>query len=342
MAKQEKSWEEANFAGVKRDYNSTDGSAGGFLVPPQQWTGDIIETVYANTPILNFPGVVKLTGLAGDMPIPTDNGNLTAYHVSENGKPTVTSAALGQQWLRAKKLGCFSKVSNRLISYSNQAIENFIREKMGRDCAVEMSRGLTSGTGSNSEPKGIMQYANQMTTGFSAGTNGARFSTDMAWKLQQSLAAADEKRDSGAYAYLMRPEVLYGLLRERVIQYSGQARANGQPVFSNTLGMTREQLQSIYRASFGDTTQIAGTDTTGTSSTTSKVVYGDWSRFVLATFRDPIFRVSDVAGDGSTGSAFLEDQLYMVMFMEYDCAITRPSSFVMATGAECTDTNWTV
>src|SRR4030042_6206252 len=68
-----KHWDgEASFeARVCKDYNATDGSSGGFIVPPQIYQGDVIDVVYANTAILKMP-VLKFTGLKNDMPIPVD------------------------------------------------------------------------------------------------------------------------------------------------------------------------------------------------------------------------------------------------------------------------------
>jgi hypothetical protein len=203
-----------------------------------------------------------------------------------------------------------------------------------------MSYGLTVGSGVNGEPKGFVKYASEFTAGPAAATNGSRFSTDEAQALRMKLAAANELRDTNTYGYLMRPEVLFGLLRERIAQYSGQARANGQPVLAN-LFLDETTLRNALRASFGHTTQLSAAETAGSSSSCSTAYYGDWSLFAFADFREPRFNVSTVAGDGSTGSAFLDDQVYMVLFMEHDCAVLRGSAFTSKTGCETNDANWT-
>lgn len=323
----------------KRDFEADDGSKGGFLVPPELYSGDIIETTYKRTPILQMP-VLRLTGLKGDLPIPRDTGNLTAYWVSETGKPTKTDSSFALEWLRPKKLGVFTKVSNRLVASSNEAIEALIREKMSRDASVKLSDGLTNGKGAESEPKGILQETGNMTASTNAlATNGARFTVDKLLAMQQALAAADELRDDNGYGAIMRPEVYFGMLRERIRQYSAQSYKDGAPILPGTLVMDASAIESATGVRIGHTTQIA-TSTKGTSTTCSKVILGYWPYFAYASWRDPVFRVSDVAGDGGTGSAFLEDQLYMVMFMECDCRLLRPAAFTYVDDAETTESSW--
>lgn len=320
---------------ICKDYNASDGSDGGFLVPPQIYQGDIIDTVYANTAILKLP-VLKLTGLKGDMPIPVDNGNLTAYHVGETEAPTKTASSFKLEYLRPKKIGVYIRVSNRLLDQTSNAIAAIVKNKMALDAAVELSRGLTNGIGANSEAAGLLSFYNGMTGKGNLSANGARFQIDNLAQMKQLLAAANELRDGNTNGAIMRPEVFYGMLRERVEMYSGQANKKGQP-YAGLLNRQAD-IESALGLKIEATTQVP-TGAVGTSSTCSKVIVGDFSKFIYASFRDPVFKVSDVASDGTT-SAFLTDQSYMVMFMEYDCNCLRPTAFCGKDGAETLESNW--
>ena len=237
----------------------------------------------------------------------------------------------------------FCKISNRLIAYSNYAIETLIRDKMSRDASVELSRGLTLGLGTESQPQGLMQATNLagMTDAGNAGTNGGKFTIDHLMKMKTALAAVNELRDTNSYGSLMRPEVFYGMLRERITQYSTQSRGRGAPIVPGSLVLDPGTIQNSVGMQIGHTTQLSATETQGTSETSSTVVAGDFSKFVYASFRDPIFRVSDVAGDGGTGSALLDDQLYLVMFLECDSRLLRKSAFAKLIGAETLESSWT-
>lgn len=322
---------------VCKDYNAADGSSGGFLVPPEIYKGDVIDTVYANTAIMKMP-VLKFENLKGDLPIPVDSGNLTAYHLSETEAPTRTSASFELKWLRPKKIGIYVRVSNRLLDQTNNAIEMIVKNKMALDASVELSRALTNGIGANSEGAGIYSFYNSMTGTANLAANGRRFTIDDLADMKQTLAAANELRDTNTYGAIMRPEVKWGMIREKTEIYSGQPARNGHPKLPSLL-IDQNVIESATKLLIGDTTQVP-LNTVGDSSTNSRVIVGDWSKFVYASFRDPIFRVSDVASDSSGRSALLNDEIFMVMFFEYDCNCLRPAAFTGRGGAETNKSNW--
>lgn len=320
-----------------KDYNASDGSSGGFIVPPQIYQGDVIDVVYANTAILKMP-VLRFTNLKGDMPIPVDDGHLSAYSLGETEAPGKSSASFKLEWLRPKKIGVYVRVSNRLLEQTNNAIEMIVKGKMSLDAAVELARCLTNGKGSDSEGKGILQFYSKMTGTKSISTNGKRFSIDDLASMKQALAVANELRDTNTYGTIMHPSALWGMLRETVEMYSAQTNGKGAPKVGKLL-IDKATIQDALKLSIEDTTQIP-MSTVGNSTACSKVITGDWSKFVYASFRDPIFRVSDVASDSTGRSALLNDELFMVMFFEYDCNCLRPAAFCGRDGAETTETSW--
>ena len=327
--------------GIRRDMTAIDGSSGGFLIPPEVYMGEIIEPVYANTAMLKLP-TMKLTGLRGDMPIPVDSQHLTGYWVGESKKPTKSDGAWQLQWLRPKKAGVFSKVSNRLLSFSNYDLGAEIKKKMTMDMSILLSAALTSGSGSDYTPRGLLADIASMTASTALGTNGARFSVTDLLYLKMALAAVNELRDTPTYGALMHPNAYFGMLTERVpTATSGMSTKNGIPLQAGTFGLLDPiAVENAVKFKIEHTTQIPATNAKGTSTTCSTVVAGDFSKFCFATFRDPIFRVSDVAGDGSTGSAFLDDQLYLVMFLEVDSRMLRAAAFSYVNDAETKPSNW--
>ena len=330
---------------VIKDYQATDGSEGGFLIPPEI-TQQIIDTVWPQMPIMNMP-VMKIEGLRGELPVPSITAKAQGYHVGENGRPAKSEGALGLRWLRPKKVAAFSKQSQRLLYQTSGVSDKIISYLLSQGLAVEFNRGLTNGVGSNSEPKGLLQYTGMTTvsspisnTTLAIGSNGGRFTIDNAAQLQSALAAADELRDTQTYGFLMRPEVLWGMKRERVQMYSGASSKAGLPVNPLITLMSDDQIKNALGYPFKHTTQIPANTTKGTSSTCSTALFGDWSLFWTAFWRDLEFKVSDVAADGQGGSAFLDDQLYMVVFQEYDCQLMRETAFSKITDCETNENNW--
>jgi HK97 family phage major capsid protein len=324
---------------VCKDYAADSGQTGSFIVPPQIYQGDVIDVVYANTAMLKMPSILKLEGLKGDLPIPCDNGHLSAYHLGETEAPTKSSATFSLKKLTPKKIGVFVPVSNRLLDQTNNAIEMIVKNKMGLDASVELSRGLTEGKGTDSEGKGLFTYYSEMTGTGNIAANGARFTIDDLADMLMSLDNVNEYRDTNTYGAIMHPSVLWGMLREKAIMYSGQNQKNGMPKIPQLM-LSKEDIQNAVGLQIEKTTQVSKY-TLGTGGATStKVVVGDMSKFVYASFRDPIFRVSDVASDASGNSAFLKDQLFMVMFLEYDCLCMRPAAFTGRGGAQTDKARW--
>ena len=287
-------------------------------------------------PILQMPGVMRLNGLFGDLPVPRVTSRNTGYHVGENAKPTESNAALALEWLRPKKVGGFTKQSNRLLWQSRGIADTLIKQLLSEAVAIEQHAKLCTGSGSESQPLGVFSTGNMTTTLAGATINliGTALKTDDLIEMAQALAAVNEQRDTPTYAALTHPNVAYGLLRQMVKTYAAQNRKDAMPLPFGSLGPTMKGIEEYCGYTIKHSTHVPATDASGSSTTCSRFLYGDWSKYWYATWRDPIFRVSDVASDGSTGSAFLDDQLYMVMFLEYDAKIMRSSAFALKTGIE--------
>lgn len=257
-AEANKFWEkEAGFEDrICKDYSSSSGETGSYLVPPQIYQGDVIDTVYANTAVMKMP-VMKFTNLKSDIPIPVDNGHLTAYHVGETEAPTKSESSFGLKWLRPKKIGVYVRISNRLLYETSNAIEMIVKGKMALDAAVELSRGLTDGRGSDSEPMGIDRYYDQFTGIKNISANGRRWTIDDIAAQKQALAGANELRDTATYGTIMHPSVEWGMLREKTEMYTGQTSGKGQPILGKIIldkgiieNALRQKLKAPHRYRF--------------------------------------------------------------------------------------------
>lgn len=325
----------------KRDYNATDGSSGGFLVP-SEISSTVIDATIANMPIGNIPNLLKLTNLTGEMFIPKIVTRNTGYMVAENTAPTKSTGSFGGVWLRPKKLGVFTKQSNRLLYQTKGVSDMLIKRCITEAAALKWHDQLINGSGAASEVKGLLQYSGMTTTingDAISPTNGRQFLGDDALNMITALEEVDEITDANQAAFLMRPVVLRGMQRERVKMYAAQSRANAAGLYPNVYP-TKQGISDYLGAGIYTTSQISASNTQGTSTTSSKVLCGNWSLFAVGSWRDPVFKVSDVASDGSTGSAFLDDQFYAVMFIEFDAALLRETALALFEGAETKPSSW--
>lgn len=331
-------------AAQKRDATGADGAYGEYLIP-QEIADDVITLAMARTPILQM-GTTVLKGLTADLAINRVAGRPTGYWVGENAAPTKEDTIFGQTWLRPKKAGAFSKVSNRLIYQSRGVADMIIRRELATAMGLQINQGLTSGLGTSFQPKGIFNQPNFTTTtvtcvdSASVSTDGGRFRATDAAEMEMDLDVANELVDGGKFGYLMRPEVKSGLKRERVIMYSGGAEATGLPADIMNPLMSDARLREVLGYDFKTSTQVPKNLTKGSSTTLSSVVFGNWEYFYVGMWRDFVMKVSEHASDAGGKSAFTEDQLYIVCFQEIDCEVVRPTAFTKIVDAETLKANW--
>lgn len=308
---------------------AADGSQGGFLIP-EEVTNEIIDMTIADMPIMSL-GPTMLRGLVGDLPIPTVTARPTGYMVSETEAPTKSKAAFGEVMFRPKKAGAFVKQSKRLIYQSRGVAEPLIRKLISESLALKMEEMFINGSGTDKQPEGVLNGSNY-TTGE---TVSGRFRFDHLRKLLKRLDVADELKPTSKIGVLMRPEVLWGLKGQEVLQYSGQTAGSGMPIWAQNLLVTDAAIQDQYNVKLAKSTLVPFSS--GTYATT---LVGNFSQFYIGMWRGFRLLASDVAGDGSTGSAFLQDQLYIVAFQEFDSHVTRGSAFTTGANCETNESNW--
>lgn len=231
-------WKDAGFekevidaaTAKRKDAVGSDGAYGGYLIP-QEIGDEVISLAVARTPILQM-GATILSGLTADLAVNRVTGRPAGYWVGENTAPTKEDTTFGQTWLRPKKVGAFSKISNRLIYQSRGVADKVIRQELSIAMSLQMNQGLTNGKGTEYQPKGILNQPNTTASTIpSTGlTNGKRYRIGDLENMQMDLDVANELIDSGKYGYLLRPEVKSGLRRERVVMYSGASAEAGLPV----------------------------------------------------------------------------------------------------------------
>jgi len=315
-----------------------DGSQGGYLVP-QEVTDEIIEMVIANMPIMSLgPRVIK--GLVGDLPIPKITGRPAGYWLGEIEAPTESESAFGQVWLRPKKAGAFCKVSNRLLFQTRGVADSIIRQLLAEEMQLTMEEGYIHGNGTDSEPLGIEAAATIAgMTATTAAITGSRFRLDDAGVMQEDLDNANELKMVGNFGYLLHPRVKGGLKRERVLQYAAQAEKVAGPLIPGAPILSDSALAELIGYPLASTTLVRSNRAGGASDTLSNVYFGNWKMLYIGLWRDMVIKVSDSAGD-ATGSAFKQDQSWIVAHKETDCQVVRRTAFTALAGSDATKANW--
>lgn len=308
---------------------SDDPEYGGYLIPSEV-SSEIMDMAVAQMPLLGM-GVTILKGLHGELSFPYVSSRSTGYWVGEEGKPTLSNVKFGRVKLARKKCGAFTKITKDLVYQTRGVADAFIKEALATDLAIKQHDGLINGTGGDNQPKGIFNWSG--TTAITEETNGLRLGFDGMAKMIQKLEEANYLQDGGSYAFLTSPTVKWGLRRQTVLYATG---GDNIPLFANSFKpfLSDADIEAMLGYPVKTTTQVSKTLTKGSSTTCSAAMFGNWKKVIVGQWRDFVMNVSDVASDGSNGSAMLEDQFYVVCFNSIDLAMPRPEAFVVRKDAE--------
>jgi len=319
----------------KKSNNTTTGANGGFLVPTEL-SKVVIDLAIARMPIMEM-GPTVLKGLTGNLDIPKVTGRATGYWVGEEEAPTESQSTFGAIELRPKTVAGFTKQSRMLLTQAGSIADQIIQTELARGIALTWERAIMSGTGSSSQPTGIINTSGKTDSSALEATNGARFRIDKAMAMMTKVDVNNLLTPGGKYGFLMRPEVLSGMKRERVPQFSGQPEAQGMPIINPMIKTST--LEDILEAVIRTTTLLPNNVVKGTSSTSSQVIFGDWSQLILAMWDDFEIVTSTIAGD-STGSAMRNRQIWINAFQNVDVNIKDPLGFTVVADAETLESAW--
>jgi HK97 family phage major capsid protein len=313
--------------------NATDGTEGAVLVP-EELDDQVIPMALEAMPIFSL-GPTVMRNLVGNIAIPKTTGRPTGYWVGENEAPTESEATFGEIKLDPKRVAGFSKVSQRLLRQAPGVAEPIIRQELANALAIAWHDAIIRGSGSDSEPRGIVNTSG-LTTTTALGTNGGRFTADKAEEMYTNIQEADYGGIGARMGMLMRPMVLSGMKRERIAQYSGDT--GGQYVFAPPM-ISNKTLEDMVGMPIRTTTGLLATLTKGSSSTCSRVIMGDWAQLLLAMWGGVELKASDTTAH-STSSAFLQNQVWLVIQQECDVQIKQAAAFSVIADAETTPANW--
>lgn len=307
----------------------------GYLIP-NTLQAEIIGLTMPNMAI-NQLGADVMTGLVGSLYLNKKLTRNTAYFVGETEAPTPSGNTYGQIMLSEKRIGCFDKLSQSLSRQTRQIADAQIKQSIAEAMAIKMQQAVLYGTGLEKQPKGILNSGYSMITCPNQATNGKRFSFDGAMEMIQALDEQNELGDGGRYGFLMKTQAYWGLKRERVQTFSGQPLGSGIPAMGFGMAtLSDEAVKNLLGYSFARTTEMPLV-TKGTSTTCSDVIFGDFSKLILAMWDNMSIRTSDVAGN-----AFTNNEIYIVAFQSFDVALKRDTAFCKRSDAETLTANWSV
>ncbi|WP_291015002.1 phage major capsid protein [Hydrogenophaga sp.] len=288
---------------LKRDLNVGTPTAGGNTVATNLLAGSFIDLLRKKM-VLSGMGMQMMDGLVGNIAIPRLTGGSTAYWVAESAAPTVSQQTFDQVAMSPKTLAARTPISRKLLLQSSLAIEAVVQNDLATVLAQELQRVGINGSGSGSEPRGIL---NTVGIGSVAGgTNGLAPNWSHIVKLETAVAVANA--DMGSLAYLTSAAVRGKLLE------TPKVSGNDTFIWSEGAAPLRG-----YQA--GVTNAVPDNLTKGTSSgVCSAIIFGNFADLMMGMWGGLELMV-DPYTSGDNGAVVFR------AFQDADLAVRHPESF---------------
>jgi len=140
-----------------RANNATTGSAGGYTIDEDFMGSEFIKKL-DNPTVVESAGARRLTGLMGDVVIPTQTGGATAYWLAETASVTDSELTFGQLKLAPHRLSVSVPWTRQLAIQSSMDVEGLIREDANKRINLAIDKAAFQGLGAAGEPKGLFSY----------------------------------------------------------------------------------------------------------------------------------------------------------------------------------------
>ena len=262
------------------------------LVAEDHLGGSFIELL-RNRLVVNQMGIKHLSGLRGDIDIPTQESSTSAYWVAEDAAPTSSVAGFGSKKASPKTVAAYVDMSRRIMIQSDPSIEALVRSDLAYTMAAAVDKAAISGDGTGNSPVGVMS-----TVGISKIP-----SATIAWGDlidQQSALSSDNALD-GSLAYLMNP-VDAGTAKQTV-------KATGESLM----------LMSVNPSA------IAGYPAYITNQIDSgSWIFGDWSQLIMCSWSglDLMVDPYSLSTSGAVRTTAFHDLDFIVRHVESFCLAT--------------------
>lgn len=152
---------------VTRALNTSQGSAGGFIVPPD-YMNEIIELLRPRA-VVRAAGPRNIPMPRGTMTLPGQGSAASAGYGPEGGRIAQSQQGLNSIVATYKKLTALVPVSNDMMRYADPAVDAFVRDDLVKVIALAEDQAFILGTGMQDTPRGYLSFAQ----GFATSGGGA-------------------------------------------------------------------------------------------------------------------------------------------------------------------------
>lgn len=293
---------------VTKDMVTTVDSLGGFIVPNQVMSAQIIPLLQAAVTVYEA-GTVRMGGLTGSpVQIPKITGSTTAYWLGEVEAVTSGDMTFGQIDLYPHDVFALCTLSNRLIELGAPGAEQLVRSQLARDIGLKIDAAVYQGTGAAGQPTGILNTSGVNTTASVGALNTAGSYAKMMTMENELLK--DNAQTVGEFVWALSPTNFQNLRQQEDLVVSS---VNVQPKTRPFIDAGK--IERIFGHRYVVTTQMPDTKIILGAFAASMVA--EWGTMVLAASRE--------------GTNFTKRQTQILAGMTVDVGVRYPEAFCVGT-----------
>lgn len=246
---------------------------------------------------LTEAGMRTITGLRGDIAIPK-GGLSQGGWIAENGTANATVSTLGQVTGSPHTASAYTDISRKMLIQSSVSAEAYTVESLDRALRYLLETAGYSGTGSDSQPTGIVNTVGVGSVNFVAGAPTLAKLVEM-WSAIESANAGSE-----SMAWIATPAVK-AILRTTIDSVTTTGGSGDV-----TVGLGKYLLEQLKGEAYCEGYRFLDT----TLAPAKKLLFGDFSQLVLALWSGTDIRVDPytLSNTGALRVVALQDCDFLV------------------------------
>ncbi len=290
-----------------RDLLTGTPTAGGNLVSTDLMSGSFVDLL-RNRMLLRAMGATVISGLVGDVAIPSQTGAASHFWVGENVAVTESEPTFGQLSMTPKTVGTFTDLSRKLILQSSSDVEALVRSDLATVLALAIDAAGINGTGAGGQPTGILNAAGIGSV--AGGTNGLAPAWSHVVDLWKAVASANAA--FGTLGFMTTTNVAGKLA------VTEKATNTAQFIMPSLPGA--DGLASLAGFRAGISEQVPSNLTKGSGTNLSAIIFGNFADLIIGEWG-----ALDILVDPFTGGAAGTTRIRVLQ--DVDILVRRVASF---------------
>lgn len=278
---------------------------GGALVPAE-YSSELIALLRNKTAVRQLGA--RAIPMGASLEMPSQDQAATAYYVGEGVAITVSEQKVGSMKLSEKKLAGLVVISNDLIRNAVIAAEEFVRDDLVQVLALKEDYTAIFGTGGEYTPRGLVSLID---ASHQYAATAATPQTPTLAEVRKELAKAKRKLKTANIPMVKLGWIMSPRIEETLYAITD---GNGNAVYAAALdnGM-------LHGAPVVVTNQVP--ENLGGTTDESRLIFGDWSQFLIGESMAPSIEVFPNAAYDSSGtvkSGISQDQSVVRALAKHD------------------------